>query len=222
FDLLHFVFPPQVKFDLVVSAYSLSELPTLAERLRVLEILWRKTEGFLVLIENGTKEGHRMLMEARDAVLRGEGEESPGHVFAPCSHDLMCPKLAGKVPLPCNFIQAYHPLPFAWNPDVKLEKFSYLILRRGPREGAQRWPRVVQPVLCRPRHVHARLCCADGTLRHAVVTPRKSGRDLYRWARNSSWGDCLPAPPDWTSAGGGRGSMVDRASREGADGQEAS
>ncbi|XP_078064566.1 ribosome assembly protein METTL17, mitochondrial, partial [Mustelus asterias] len=61
---------PKVKFDLVVSAFSLSELPSLAERLRVVETLWRKTENFLVLIENGTKDGHQILMEARDAVLK--------------------------------------------------------------------------------------------------------------------------------------------------------
>ncbi|XP_038630733.1 methyltransferase-like protein 17, mitochondrial [Scyliorhinus canicula] len=39
---------PKVKFEVVVSAFSLSELPSLAERLRVVETLWRKTESFLV------------------------------------------------------------------------------------------------------------------------------------------------------------------------------
>ncbi|GCC48630.1 hypothetical protein chiPu_0032683, partial [Chiloscyllium punctatum] len=30
-------------------------------------------------------------------------------------------------------------------------------------------------MVCRPRHVHAHLCTADGTLCHTVLTPRKSG-----------------------------------------------
>ncbi|XP_043542578.1 methyltransferase-like protein 17, mitochondrial [Chiloscyllium plagiosum] len=67
-----------------------------------------------VLIENGTKEGHQILMEAREAVLKGKDEDSPGHVFAPCPHDGVCPKLTAAVPVPCNFTQAYHPLPFSW------------------------------------------------------------------------------------------------------------
>ncbi|XP_059807576.1 methyltransferase-like protein 17, mitochondrial isoform X2 [Hypanus sabinus] len=191
-----------VKFDLVVSAYSLSELPTCADRCRVLETLWRKTQGFLVLIENGTRDGHQILMEARNLVLKAD-EEPLGHVFAPCSHDLACPKLAGSVPQPCNFSQAYHPLPFSWNPGVKQELFSYLVLGRGARTEGEDWPRVIRPVLCRPRHVHAHLCCPDGTLQHLVLTARKSGRDCYRWARNCSWGDRLPTSSSEVTAADG-------------------
>lgn len=65
---------------------------------------------------------------------------------------------------------------FLQNPQQKEEKFSFLILRRGPGEPQERWPRITQPVLCRPRHVHVHLCCPDGTLQHAVVTPKKHGR----------------------------------------------
>ncbi|XP_015681288.1 methyltransferase-like protein 17, mitochondrial [Protobothrops mucrosquamatus] len=54
------------------------------------------------------------------------------------------------------------------------------------------WPRITQPVLCRKRHVHVHLCCADGTLQHAIVTSKKHSRDLYRCVRNSNCGDRLP------------------------------
>ncbi|XP_008582346.1 PREDICTED: methyltransferase-like protein 17, mitochondrial isoform X2 [Galeopterus variegatus] len=156
---------PKVQFDMVVSAFSLSELPSKADRAEVVQTLWRKTLHFLVLVENGTKAGHRLLMDARDLVLKGKEksplDSRPGFVFAP-------------------------------NKKPKEEKFSMVILARGSPEEANRWPRITQPVLKRPRHVHCHLCCPDGHMQHAVVTARRHGRDLYRCSRASSWGDRLP------------------------------
>ncbi|XP_030395692.1 methyltransferase-like protein 17, mitochondrial isoform X1 [Gopherus evgoodei] len=192
---------PKVKFDLVVSAFSLNELPSLAERRETIRTLWRKTDGFLVLVENGTKEGHQMLMEAREIVLGGGDkvvhDPREAHIFAPCPHHLPCPRLNPERPLPCNYLQAYQPLPFRWNPVLKEELFSFLILRRGPGASEEPWPRITQAVLSRARHVHCHLCCADGSLQHAVITARRHGRDLYRCARLSHWGDRLPVtmPP---------------------------
>ncbi|XP_054850953.1 methyltransferase-like protein 17, mitochondrial [Eublepharis macularius] len=188
---------PKVKFDLVVSAFSLNELPSYSQREETVQTLWRKTDSFLVLVENGTKEGHQMLMEARDVILKGTDkvvhDSREPHIFAPCPHHLPCPRLASSdCTLPCNFIQAYHPLPFSWNPDLKEERFSFLIMQRGSGETNESWPRITQPVLCRARHVHVHLCCADGSLQHAVITAQKHGRDLYRCARKSHCGDQLP------------------------------
>lgn len=184
---------PKVQFDVVVSAFSLSELPSRADRTEVVQTLWRKTGHFLVLVENGTKAGHRLLMEARDLVLKGTEKSPldprPSFVFAPCPHELPCPQLTTSRPLACSFSQAYHPIPFRWNKKPKEEKFSMVILARGSPEEANRWPRITQPVLRRPRHVHCHLCCPDGHMQHAVITARRHGRDLYRCARVSSWGD---------------------------------
>ncbi|EHB08177.1 RSM22-like protein, mitochondrial [Heterocephalus glaber] len=155
----------EVQFDVVVAAFALSELPSMADRTAVLHTLWRKTSHFLVLVENGTKAGHRLLMDARDLVLKGKEKSPldprPGFVFAP-------------------------------NKKPKEEKFSMVILARGFPEDGNRWPRITQPVLRRPRHVHCHLCCPDGNREHAVITARRHGRDLYRCARASSWGDLLP------------------------------
>ncbi|XP_014392768.1 PREDICTED: methyltransferase-like protein 17, mitochondrial isoform X2 [Myotis brandtii] len=156
---------PKVQFNVGVSAFSLSELPSKADRAEIVQTLWRKTSDFLILVENGTKAGHCLLMEARDLVLKGKEKSPldprPGFVFAP-----------SKKP--------------------KEEKFSMVILARGSPEEANRWPRITQPVLKRPRHVHCHLCCPDGHMQHAVLTARRHGRDLYRCARVSSWGDLLP------------------------------
>ncbi|XP_075068855.1 ribosome assembly protein METTL17, mitochondrial [Mixophyes fleayi] len=189
---------PKVQFDLVVSAYSLNELPSFSERVRTIQTLWRKTRGFLVLVENGTGEGHQLLMEARDIVLGGGDkhiwDHRPACVFAPCPHQLECPKLAGKSQMPCNFMQQYQPLTLSWNPPWRWEKFSFLILSRGIMGGNENhWPRVIGPVLRRPRHVHCNTCCSDGKLHHDVITARRHGKDLYRCARTCEWGDRLPA-----------------------------
>ncbi|KAK1338854.1 hypothetical protein QTO34_019513 [Cnephaeus nilssonii] len=185
-----------VQFNVVVSAFSLSELPSKADRTEVVQTLWRKTSDFLILVENGTKAGHCLLMEARDLVLKGKEKSPldprPGFVFAPCPHELPCPQLTASKPLACSFSQAYHPIPFSWSKKPKEEKFSMVILARGSPEEANRWPRITQPVLKRPRHVHCHLCCPDGRMQHAVLTARRHGRDLYRCARVSSWGDLLP------------------------------
>lgn len=61
-----------------------------------------------------------------------------------------------------------------------------VILARGSPKEANRWPRITQPVLKRPRHVHCHLCCPDGHMQHAVVTARRHGR--YR--RYNRLGKC--------------------------------
>ncbi|KAG9487204.1 hypothetical protein GDO78_007200 [Eleutherodactylus coqui] len=189
---------PKVQFDLVVSAYALNELPNYAEREKTIQTLWRKTGGFLVLVENGTCEGHQLLMEARDIILkRGDKEvldHRPACVFAPCAHQLKCPKLAESSQKPCNFVQQYQPLRFSWNQPIHWEKFSYLVFSRGPvGENDSHWPRVVAPVLRRTRHVHCNTCCSDGKLHHDIITARRHGKDFYRCARKCDWGDRLPA-----------------------------
>uniref|UniRef100_A0AAQ4P6C0 Ribosome assembly protein METTL17, mitochondrial n=1 Tax=Gasterosteus aculeatus aculeatus TaxID=481459 RepID=A0AAQ4P6C0_GASAC len=187
---------PKVQFDLVAAAFTLSELLSVKDREEAVLTLWRKTGSYLVLVENGTKEGHQMLMEARDAVLKVRKHRRivSASVFAPCPHDLSCPKLTVGPTAPCNFQQMYHPLPL---PGRQTEKFSYLILTRArpaQADGAD-WARLIAPVQRRTRHVHCRACCSDGRLQHLVVTARKHSRDVYRCARSSDWGDQLPTAP---------------------------
>ncbi|XP_070701659.1 ribosome assembly protein METTL17, mitochondrial isoform X2 [Pempheris klunzingeri] len=186
---------PKVQFDLAVAAFTLSELPNGTEREEAVLTLWRKTSSYLVLVENGTKEGHQILMEARDTLLKKQEktvhDTRPASVFAPCAHELVCPKLAHEPITPCNFQQLYQPLPLPGT-----EKFSYLIVTRTEPGKAETedvsWARLIAPVLRRTRHVHCRMCCPDGQLQHLVVTARKHSRDVYRCARSSDWGDQLP------------------------------
>ncbi|XP_020322110.1 methyltransferase-like protein 17, mitochondrial isoform X2 [Oncorhynchus kisutch] len=189
---------PKVQFDLVVGAFSLSELASQKEREDAILTLWRKTSSYLVLVENGTKEGHQILMDARDILLKKQ--ERAAHdprrpsVFAPCPHESPCPKLFQLPLVPCNFSQAYIPLPLPGAPDRLTERFSYLVLSRTDWAGGEGldWARLTAPVLRRPRHVHCQVCCSSGEIKRVVVTAHRHGRDVYRCARSSDWGDQLP------------------------------
>ncbi|KAM9789459.1 ribosome assembly protein METTL17, mitochondrial [Neosynchiropus ocellatus] len=194
---------PKVQFDLVSAAFTLSELPSVKERKEAAFTLWRKTNRYLVLVESGTREGHQMLLEVRDALLQNQEktvhDSRPASVFAPCPHELPCPKLALKLPAPCNFQQVHHPLPLTGKPAAQVEKFSYLILTRTAAslsnvDSDPDWARLISPVQKRTRHVHCKMCCPDGQLRRLVVTARKHSKDVYRCARNSEWGDLVPLP----------------------------
>ncbi|XP_059419375.1 methyltransferase-like protein 17, mitochondrial isoform X3 [Carassius carassius] len=175
---------PTVQFDLVIAAFSLSELATLDERLNVIFTLWRKTNSYLVLVENGTKDGHQILMEARDTILK-------------CTHELPCPKLIKHHVVPCNFTQFYYSLSLSRSQERQQEKFSYLIISRSAEEKVQKsehWDmtRLIAKVHRRPRHVQCQLCCANGELKQLAVTAHRHGKDMYRCARSSDWGDLLP------------------------------
>ncbi|KAM5194159.1 ribosome assembly protein METTL17, mitochondrial [Mantella aurantiaca] len=188
----------KVQHDLVISAFALNELPNFSARRKTIQALWRKTGSFLVLVENGTREGHQLLMEARETVLKGGDKEiwdhRPAQIFAPCPHQLECPRLAESSKLPCNFVQHYQPLPLGWNPSQLWEKFSFLVFSRDTMdENGNQWPRIIDHVLRRPRHVHCHTCGPDGKLHHDVITPQRHGKDLYRCSRNCEWGDRLPA-----------------------------
>ncbi|TRY98930.1 hypothetical protein DNTS_016987 [Danionella cerebrum] len=194
---------PEVQFDLVVAAFSLSELANLKERINTVTTLWTKTKSYLVLVENGTKDGHQLLMEAKDAILKAQEEKQwdprKPSVFAPCTHQQTCPKLTEKYVLPCNFPQFYNSLKSKslQTQEKQLERFSYLILSRSEEDTAQNpepWhlARIISQVHCRTRHVQCKLCCADGKIKQLTISTRRQGKDMYRCARNSNWGDLLP------------------------------
>ncbi|XP_078725072.1 ribosome assembly protein METTL17, mitochondrial [Lampetra fluviatilis] len=191
-----FLPPSKVRYDVVVAAFSLSELGSATDRLSTVLSLWQRTNSFLVLIENGTLSGYTILMQARDALLQETDEqnkENQGHVFAPCPHGLQCPRTLARKLIPCNFTQNYQPFDFEskLHPS-RTEKFSYLIFRRGEENAEQVWPRILQPVQCRTRHAHCLMCCSNGAIEHVVFTRQRHGRDLYRSIRHCKVGDRVP------------------------------
>ncbi|XP_055917563.1 methyltransferase-like protein 17, mitochondrial [Eupeodes corollae] len=184
------------KYDLVVSAFSLFELPSAKDRKEVIMNLWKKCDGYMIVVEEGSRRGSEIVNEVRSNVLTSRDPDLVGHVFAPCPHDLSCPRLSEQGDnTPCNFNASYEPLGLGENISGNVTKrFSYVVLKKGSRKNARdsSWPRLVRPTLVRSKHSVCRMCTSKGTLLEIVFTKSKHGRDALRCARASDWGDRLP------------------------------
>lgn len=238
--------PEGMKHDLVVSAFTLMELPSENERQRIVETLWAKTNKYLILIENGSYTGTECVLEGRDMILSGgqevarnrterlfehlglpteelgeilkkrniwnaetlakiqamlpEGEVVPrvldeGHVFAPCPHDMVCPRQALNDPISCRFTTRYFPLNLmnkAQEKTAREANFSFVIVKKGPRQG-QSFPRIVRPVIVDQRQrAIARLCTDRGVLEEVIASKHNTGKLTFRLVQDSKWGDILP------------------------------
>ncbi|CAG8520450.1 9068_t:CDS:10 [Funneliformis mosseae] len=150
----YLTYEPHLKHDLVISAFALNELLNDNVRETVLESLWNKTSDILVLIENGTPAGFKIIAEARKKILRMANKQQMNevesitdetsdktnrgaHVVAPCPHDGTCPLIASRNW--CHFSQRINrPYYLMKTKNVKKDnfedsKYSYVILRKGKR-----------------------------------------------------------------------------------------
>ena len=182
----------QRRYDLVIAAYSIGELPTRTARQQAIRRLWAHTRDVLVIVEPGTPKASTHVREARQDVLdlarralRAQDkrahtavrnsllsasadatpDDSSVHVVAPCAHEKRCPA-EDTTATWCHFAQRVqrttaqrvskgvsnvwshqvrascvssvrdvfraHPSPCSVCADQD-ERFSYVILRRGPR-----------------------------------------------------------------------------------------
>ena len=80
--------------DLVVAAYTFSEIPTSSARKSALEKLWKRTGKVLVIIDHASIACFAIMMELREALrdMAGIGvwNEQPT-IIAPCPHERRCP-----------------------------------------------------------------------------------------------------------------------------------
>ena len=170
--------------DLVVASYMIGEAGD-AERGALIELMWAKTRGTLLIVEPGTPAGYRRIIAARQQLIA-----AGAHVAAPCPHDGKCPL---QPPDWCHFTQrlprsrAHKQVKDAELP-FEDEKFSYLALTRAPV--AARPTRVLaQPVVGKVE-VTAKLCTPDGLV--IAKVPRRAKADYAR-ARRWRWGDAVMA-----------------------------
>lgn len=165
-----------IEYDLVVSAYSLMELPTMEMRLETILNLWNKTQHYLVVVEQGTNAGFKIVNEVRDFLLQLDNVANQGHVFSPCPHDLTCPRFLANDGTPCNFNARYWTMPIGRKPEVANERYSYVVMKKGKRPDKQNWPRIVRPNVVKAKHTHCHMCTANGQLRHAIFTLKRQGK----------------------------------------------
>ncbi|XP_017778781.1 PREDICTED: methyltransferase-like protein 17, mitochondrial [Nicrophorus vespilloides] len=179
-------------YDLVVSAYTLMELPSFQSRMEAVMNLWNKTERYLIIVELGTKAGFNIINEARDFVLQIKDERNRGHVFSPCPHDFACPKYMSSN-YACNFEVNFINSSTSERMQLMKEQYSYVVLKKGARdERDERWPRAVKETLVRSKHSICRLCTANGSLDEVIFTASKHGKSTFHCARSTKWGDRLP------------------------------
>lgn len=72
------------KADLVVSSYVINEL-TEADRKRAIIKMWNATNQILLIIEPGTPEGFKHILQAREMLLN-----KGANIIAPCAHQNKC------------------------------------------------------------------------------------------------------------------------------------
>ncbi|KAJ2083379.1 37S ribosomal protein S22 [Coemansia sp. RSA 988] len=157
-DFLRYLAPeqPNITADLVVSAFTLSELPSDSARKTIVETLWDYTKDTLVLIDRGTPHAAQIISKARDQLLAlnakdarkqpvdvKEGETAAGpkrssvlHTIAPFTNDLADP--TANTPAWMHFSQRSQRPEFTMltkhsKSNLEDRRYSYVIMRRGPR-----------------------------------------------------------------------------------------
>ncbi|KAF8567660.1 hypothetical protein P879_06163 [Paragonimus westermani] len=183
-------------YDLVVSAYTLIELPGGRERLRSVSSLWNRTAGFLVLVEQGTKAGFAAILEARDWLITHGGEDL--FIFAPCPHKQNC----GKKDSLCNIAVQYYHFGLTREKSVPLtEQISYLIVSRGDWRKYQtpvvevdppHLPRLVSYGISNSRPILHDVCLPNGSVERTVFPKTSTDKSLYYFVRHARAGDILP------------------------------
>ena len=196
-------------YDILVAAYSLSDLPSLDLVSKTLDNLWQQTKYFLVLIENGTTAGHSILSQIRNHILNSDyhqdDPDSHNPIFAPCPHTTTCPLLTDgcyfKQRAELSYIQSRDSLyAKVKKKSYFSEKFSYLVLSKPAvipllEETDPYFGRLVGPTLKRRRHVITQLCSPEGKTERKIFTKGKHS-PLYKDIRKESdWGDILKLTP---------------------------
>ena len=170
--------------DLVVASYALTEIPASALN-GVLEKLWPLAQQMLVIVEPGTPEGFRRILQYREWL-----KKAGAHVVAPCTHMEACPLHSAE--RWCHFSQRLsrtrdHLQVKSASVNYEDEKLCYLVaVRQEPAASAK------QRILSTPRVNKGEILlqtCAPGAVE--LVTIRRAQKQAYKAARHYSWGDAV-------------------------------
>jgi ribosomal protein RSM22 (predicted rRNA methylase) len=171
--------------DLVLIAYVLDELPPAAREPMIAQ-LWRLTADTLVIVEPGTPEGWKRILQARNLLIR-----AGAHLLAPCPHSHPCPLAP---PDWCHFPARVarsrrHREAKGGTVPWEDEKFIYLAASRAAPLTAH-LPRVIEAPRTMKAAVALKLCLPEGGAARQSVGKRDG--DAFKVAQKRRWGDTLP------------------------------
>ncbi len=192
--------------DLVTISYVLGELTAAVQ----IDLVRRAaaTAGTVVIVEPGTPAGYERVIDARTALI-----ESGLTVIAPCPHQGTCPIILGRDLSGrdwCHFAarvsrSSLHRRLKDADLGYEDEKFSYVSATRvsatsvsatsvSAMSGAAGIARgrVVRRPQLRKGLVTLQVCTPANGIAHELISKRQG--DVYRAARDTSWGDTWPQP----------------------------
>lgn len=170
--------------DMVMAGYVLTELAPAALK-DVLSSLWQRTDRLLVIVEPGTVNGFRRVLECRDALL-ADGAT----IVAPCSHQGRCP-LADHARW-CHFAARLprsrdHLIAKGASVPFEDEKFCYLVAGKG-FTGIESGRRILATPKVSKAGVALTLCAPDAP--EECVIQRRD-KEAYKAAKRLDWGDVM-------------------------------
>ncbi len=168
------------KADLVIASYMLNELSE-QDRVQAVLSLWQATQKILLIVEPGTPEGYRQIMQHRSVLL-----ENGAFIIAPCPHRELCPlsdddwcHFSCRIARTKNHRRIKNAVL-----GYEDEKFCYLAVSKTPVSSS--FSRILRPVHIYPGHVHLTLCQPDGHTARIPVS--KKDKELYKKAKKAKWG----------------------------------
>ena len=169
--------------DIVTASYVFGELNE-QHRETFIRKLWQVTSGILIIIEPGTPAGFSRIKQAREQLI-AEG----GIPIAPCPHNMACPMANDDW---CHFSQRVsrsrlHRQVKAGELSYEDEKFSFIAVSR--MTGKPIPGRILRHPQVNKGHIRFESCTPDGVSN--MIISRKD-KELYRKAKDLSWGSALP------------------------------
>lgn len=170
------------KADLVITSYVINELSE-EYRKNAITKMWNATNGVLVIIEPGTPEGFKHILEARDMLL-----EKGANIVAPCSHNGKCPINKDDW---CSFYvrvarSGIHRQAKKGELGYEDEKFSYIAFSKTPINIYK--SRVLRHPQIHSGYVKVKLCTEQGIIEK---TYSKKDKDIYKRIKKMSAGDTI-------------------------------
>ncbi|KAJ2827152.1 37S ribosomal protein S22 [Coemansia erecta] len=199
-EFLRYLVPdqPNTRADLVISAFTLSELPSDALRQATVETLWHNTNDTLVLIDRGSPNPARIISDARAQLIAlaardadqptvqagSTNLQSAIHTVAPFPNELSDP--TNDSPAWLHFSQRVQRPRFTMRTkhsksNGEVVHYSYVIMRRGPRPpNPQAQPSVQSFVSAGEARSNPDLYLPSGALRKST---EQLAAEAYYWPR---------------------------------------